>query len=721
MKNIFKIFKRDLRNIKKNRAALAIVIGLFFVPSLYAWVNIKACWDPYVNTYNLPVAVVNNDQGATLEGKNVNIGNEIVEELKDNKDIGWKFVSDWEGNYGLNEGNYYALIEIPSNFSSNLVTLASANPKKPEIIYKANQKANAIATKITDVAQTKFTEEVKTNFVKTVNEEAFKYLNQLGAKIESNKPKVLELKEAMNEASENMTKVQNQIEKSSKNSKEFSDYLKSVQNDLPTVTDGINSLQSILDSNKTLITNTRMTVNDMSSNMKNDLMQIQMISDKCNDEIRKLKEDLNNNITINGAEISKNIKSVISSLNNMNKVIDNNLKILNDLNSKYPNLGFGSGITALQSMKEGINREIDALNKLDSAVSGGDKNAITSALDNLSKINDELNTKISTGASTFYNVVLPGINNISSVLEHGNDSANTALDSLRIVVPQLNALTSFGISSGSVATTQIDRIGDKVSEFKEKLDKVQKETKDINNKTLDDLIDIMKKNPDTMASFMSSPINVKEEKIYNADVFGVALTPFYTVLGIWVGALLMTSMLSTEVKDFNDGKKEPSVTERHFGRLLLFICISFIQTFIATLGDIVVLGVKPESVGLMFGFAFLSSLTFMIMIYTLASLFGNVGKAIAVVIMVFQIAGSGGIYPIQTNPAIFGILQPLWPFTYAIDGFREAIAGPIWSTVYSDIKMLFMFIAIFLLLGFLKRLFHKGNEFMEHKFKEAQI
>ena len=109
------------------------------------------------------------------------------------------------------------------------------------------------------------------------------------------------------------------------------------------------------------------------------------------------------------------------------------------------------------------------------------------------------------------------------------------------------------------------------------------------------------------------------------------------------------------------------------------------------------------------------------MIFTLVSLFGNVGKAIAVVIMVFQIAGAGGIYPIQTNPKIFEVLQPLWPFTYAIDGFREGIAGPIWSDTISDIKMLCIFGIIFFVLGIFKKFIYKVTMFMEHKFKESGL
>ena len=209
----------------------------------------------------------------------------------------------------------------------------------------------------------------------------------------------------------------------------------------------------------------------------------------------------------------------------------------------------------------------------------------------------------------------------------------------------------------------------------------------------------MSKNPDVMASFMASPIDVKTVDVYDTGIFGVALTPFYTVLGIWVGSLLMLALLTTECEDFEDGE-EISVTQKHFGKLLLFLLISVIQTLIVLVGDILVLGVHPVNTALFMGMGLLSALVFTIMIFTLVSLFGNVGKAIAVVIMVFQIAGAGGIYPIQTNPKIFEVLQPLWPFTYAIDG---------------------IFGIIFLVLGIFKKFIYKVTMFMEHKFKESGL
>lgn len=180
MKNIFKIFFRDLKNISKNKAALIIIIGICVIPSLYAWINLKATWDPYSNTGNLPVAVVNEDKGAVVNGKEINIGDEIIDKLKDNKDIAWKFVTDEQGQEGVKTGEYYAMIEIPDNFSSLITNTQNIGAEKPDIIYLVNQKANAIATKITDVATTKLTEEIKSSMRSAVTDAAGSTLNEVG-------------------------------------------------------------------------------------------------------------------------------------------------------------------------------------------------------------------------------------------------------------------------------------------------------------------------------------------------------------------------------------------------------------------------------------------------------------------------------------------------------------------------------------------------------------
>ena len=168
---VFLVFHHDVKLVFKNISTIIIAAGLAFLPSLYAWINIYACWDPYANTGNLPVAIVSKDQGAVYNGKVMNAGDEILAELKKNKSIGWDFVDEWQANYGLNQGKYYAMIEVPDNFSARLLTLTSSTPQKPVITYRTNQKLNSIATKITDAAKTKLVENIKSNFVKTVTSE----------------------------------------------------------------------------------------------------------------------------------------------------------------------------------------------------------------------------------------------------------------------------------------------------------------------------------------------------------------------------------------------------------------------------------------------------------------------------------------------------------------------------------------------------------------------
>ena len=151
MKNAFRIFKNDIKNIFKNYAALIVVIALCILPSLYAWFNIKASWDPYAESgiSNIKIGVVNKDLGATLNNKEINLGDRVVKELKGNTQMGWQFVSEEESIKNVKEGKYYAMITIPENFSKSLTSVLTKDVQKGEIIYTVNEKINAIAPKIT--------------------------------------------------------------------------------------------------------------------------------------------------------------------------------------------------------------------------------------------------------------------------------------------------------------------------------------------------------------------------------------------------------------------------------------------------------------------------------------------------------------------------------------------------------------------------------------------
>lgn len=718
LKPVFQVFLKDVYTITHNTAALLIAIGLCILPSLYAWINIYACWDPYSNTGNLPVAIVNNDEGALLSGKMVNVGDSVIEELKKNKSIGWDFVDDWQGNYGLNEGKYYALIEIPRNFSSGLVSLTTTAPQKPAVTYRVNEKLNAIAAKITNVAKDKLVSNIESNFVKTVNDKAMEILKSNAQQAKFNKTQVSELQSTLTEANSNIVQLKAYLSKANTDSKSFQQYLSTTSAQLPKMTEQIDSLEKVTQAGKSLTLHTQQTVQAIASDLNGDMVQLQTLNSQNQSLISALKGINDNTVDTDVIGTAKQTVSICSSVDAMLRADMENIQTLN----KTYQL---SSLTFLYDSMRYLDRlvldEKNTLNKLIPLINAGSSKAeVTSALNDLSGISSEITTQVQTVSNSFYTKGSPLLNTMVSNLTTQMDDTNSILELTKTLLPQLNALATFGSASSELSVQQANKLIDLLTTLQTSLNQLTEKVSGLTGEDIDRLVDIVENHPTEVADFLSSPLDVKEVDMYEGGTFGVGLTPFYTVLAIWVGALLSCALLSVECEDVIGGVKL-KLRQKHFGKMQIFLLMSLIQSTIITLGDVAVLGVHPAKLGLMLGFSALCSLVFTIMIFTLVSIFGNVGKAIAVVIMVFQIAGAGGIYPIQTNPKIFGVLEPLWPFTYAINGFREAIAGPVWSSVYQDACPLLAFAGVFLLMAVLKKPFHRMNRALEHKFKEAEI
>lgn len=768
MKNIFKIFFRDLKNISRNKAALLIIIGICIIPSLYAWINLKATWDPYANTGNLPVAVVNEDNGAVVNGKEVNIGNQIIDELKENKDIDWKFVTEEQGKEGVKTGQYYAMIEIPDNFSSLITNIEHLGEEKPDIIYLVNEKANAIATKITNVAATKLTEEIKSNMISAVTDAAGDSLNGIGDKLKENKAQLIEFKYDMLNASKNIDDIQNYMKNVGTDAKGFSNYLGVVKNDTSSITSGLNSLQNVATSSTALISSTTSTLNSLENSVQNNISNIQNALSQTTSFINELKA-MDFNVEGNKSVAINLINNMTSSLNNANRYVSRAIKTLQTINKIVSSDKINAQISSLNKLQEQINSTISKLSALKdkinsipvtssegatnstvsdkitngedtlssttmpNSISGDQSNQTTgtiggvvdlsglnSALDNVSNTLNGASNTLGNISSNLSNNVLPSINSVSNDLNSKVNNASSLISDAQSIVPAINQISDSGIQiSGKVLDTA-NQVDNKLSGFSSSLNQLNDKLGILNNDSLDDAIDILQKNTGDISNFLSSPINVEKENVYSSSTFGEGLTPFYTVLAIWVGSLLLTSLLTVECEEELEGKKVRLI-EQHFGKMLLFIFLSLIQTIIVTLGDKFVLGIEPANMLVTLGFAILSSITFTVIIFTLVSLFGNIGKAMCVLIMVFQIAGSGGIYPIQTNPKIFQILQPIWPFTYSIEGFRQGIAGVVWNEVWNGALGLLCFLVIFIVLSLLKKPFHHITESMAKKFKESGL
>ncbi|MGL4760189.1 MAG: YhgE/Pip family protein [Sarcina sp.] len=719
MKKIFSIFYRDFKKIFTNKAAILVIVGICFIPSLYAWITLKANWNPYVNTGNVPIGVVNEDTGTIVNGKIMNVGDQVIGELKNNHDVGWKITTVEAGTGELKDGKYYALIVIPKNFSQDLATLTTANPVRPTITYTVNDKTNIIATKITEVANEQLTNQITDNFVKAVNQQAVTLANALGEKLRKSEPVLNQLKVVMDSADTKISEIKGNINNSSESATQLASYLDMMKNDLPQITGQINSLQSVVEASKSLISSTQNNVNSVASSISSNTPNITNVDNQLSALIGQLQA-LNDTAGDNTSQ-KKIIDNALALTTKFTGIIDENINLLQGINNVFNNPIITANIKQLNDVKGLIANEQTQLSAIKTLLDSGTAKAedINTKLTALKTASGNLVSSTNSLTSNIYSQVVPTVNTVSSNLTQGLNNANSLLESSKSIVPQLQSLANFGISTSDMTVSKANELKDKINGFKTTLDELQSKAGEVNDADLNKMIDMLSKNPEQISSFLSSPINVKQEEVYGNFAFGVGIMPFYTVLAIWVGALLLTSLFTVEAKNNEDQK--PNQLQVHFGKMLFFLVISFIQTTIVTLGDKFVLGFDPYNMWLMMGIAWLCSFTFTMIIYTLVSLFGSMGKALCVVIMVFQVAGSGAIYPIQTNPEIFRKLEFLWPFKYALDGFREAIAGPIWSYVQNDVIALLIFAGIFFLLGFLKPILHKQTHFMEKKFKESGL
>ncbi|MGL5068325.1 MAG: YhgE/Pip family protein [Sarcina sp.] len=839
MKKIFQIFRKDLKNIIKNPAAIGIIVGLCIIPSFYAWITLKANWNPYVDTGNVPVAVVNDDAGTIVNNKIVNFGDSTVKQLENNDTIKWTFVGQKVADQGLKDGSYYAVIEIPSDFSTDLESGITGNPIKPNLIYKVNEKTNAIATKITDLATGQLQQDIKQTFLYTVSNVTLKQANALGKKLNTNKPMILEIKNVISNTNDNIGNILKSINNSSINVSDLGNYIGTLKNDLPQITSQINNLEGIVSSSKYLIqatqsnmkniesslnnTNTSMStsnnalqnfVGDLKNNVSNQEQinqnainaansavnasnnTVVSSTDKATNVIAQNKDkivDANNKAnetakkvlgtakainTANGkvlnttkkadAQVSKDLdntkintkepvtstpekitskepvivvpkvpylskeqiakdketlNNAITANKNLSSLIDSASQLLNTLDKLNGNNLLTSIISDLNNLKSSVQKQSAQLNDLNGTLSNTNKvtaSMINSKLDNIAELSNEVNSLFGNFTKSYSSNVNGSLSTISDNLNNSLTNINSVLLASKQMVPQLDAIANMGITSSNLTVSKMEELKSKLDGLKTNLNTLENKTSSLTNTSVDNIVNLLSENPEQLAKLLASPVGVKVTELYGMSIFGIGLAPFYTVLAIWVGALLCTTIIGVNDKNEENGTKK-RIMEIHFGKMLLFIGINFIQATIVTLGDVFILGIHPANFWLLMGFAWFSGIVFTVIIFTLVSLNGNFGKAGALVIMVVQVAGSGAIYPIEVNPIFFQKVEFLWPFTYAIDAFRQAIGGPDWSQVRGDVIALIIFLVIFILLGFAKMFMSKQIDYIENSFKESQL
>ncbi|MFC9726667.1 YhgE/Pip family protein [Bacillus cereus] len=979
MKQIWRIYKTDLRNVAKHWAAIVIVLGLMILPSLYAWFNIKASWDPYGNTKEVPIAVSNQDAGSNLRGKDINIGKEIVDSLKKNKNLGWKFVDEKQAIYGVERGDYYASITIPKDFSEKIATVLDENPKKPELDYYVNEKVNAIAPKITAKGASGITEEISKNFVKTANGEIFKIFNDLGIDLETNLPSIEKVKDLVFKLEAQFPEMNTLMDKALDDATRAEDVVKVAQKELPVVESVMNDGQEALGNLDKFFARNDETLNRAPGTIKNNLTVMQQGLDaaaKITDYLKNPAFDFNltlpdpaklpvlPNITIpqipeipalpqvNGEgykNIAKNIdqtvntvfnstrvgtayvKSVMDGLQNKGvnpavaqKNVQDASKLLQeridsvsylidfftafkesastefgkqffgnrvesltvlknsmvDANNRVKHVGdlISSGQEVKQDVRDAVNQKLDAVNNLvnqaekdynatfvadfEKAVSTAEqlKSKAENAQENAQQLRGNLNQDINKANEILnngrekYDKAVNDYSRLKTELEKAREDLSNkgvnGLDSTKVALNDLNGqfkaswnlvndmipvlestnkvladvnsdknlngtisklnkakdglqkgmdLTDKGIdainkgqkpaadvieSINQVSKSVSGQIGDilakydseitpnfnaaiartkemskntsqilkeadkklpdvkklledsskglvdgkkKLADIKAEMPATEKKIKELADKIRDfeseedlkDIIRLLKNDVEKQSDYFANPVNLKENKLFAMPNYGSAMSPFYTVLALWVGALLMVSLLTVEVHEEGANYKSHEI---YFGRLLTFLTIGLSQAFIVSMGDIFLLGTYVVDKFWFVLFSLFIGGVFVCIVYSLVSIFGNVGKSMAIILLVLQVAGSGGTFPIQMTPAFFQAIYPFLPFTYAISAIRETVGGMLWDIVTRDLLVLSAFVVVMIVAALLlKTPINKSSEKFVENAKGSKI
>ena len=416
------------------------------------------------------------------------------------------------------------------------------------------------------------------------------------------------------------------------------------------------------------------------------------------------------------------------------------------------NAGFENSITSAKEMLS-LNQEIvDALKKLNEDHPSPELARLIQSLESEIESQQKILDRLNTGNDSVKNMITQASETRKSLNAIATDSGkalggvNTSFQ--QSLLPQVNqTLDSFAALSGKTAGILsgvppaagqlqgiLDDLGTALTEAENALDSTQGALVDLagqlsrvstdlnaikNSRLYQNFLSTTGIKPEQVAEFMESPVEVETEKIYPVANYGSALAPFYSNLAIWVGGIVLIAIFKLEV-DEDENIKNLTPTQAYFGRWLLYISVGLLQGFVVCLGDLLLMKIQCESPPAFIFAGLLASFVYVNLIYALSVTFKHIGKAICVILVILQIPGSAGTYPIEMTPGFFQAVHPLLPFTYGINAMREAVAGIYAAHYVSDLLHLLIFIPVGLVIGLgLRPLLLNLNHFFDRRLSET--
>ena len=681
MRNILGVFKYDIKTLSRHFFAMAVAVAICLLPSLYAWLNIYSNWDPYGNTGNVSIALASMDKGyVTEKGEVVNKGQEVLDDLRESTAINWVFLdSEEEAVNGVYSGKYYAAVVIDEDFSYNMFNMLTEWTGKPSITYYENAKKNAVATKITDTAAGNVKASINEAYLEVVISTVMESANRIADDITGDDP-AGSLRSILEQSIVTLNACNRMMDS-------FGAAVAGTnlpQVDTQRLDEIIMTINEKLPDGSTL----RQTVAEVS-------MKINENAEKVENALRVLE-----NATVDTSGVAAANQVIAGSAASYEEIA----KLLEEMAADAPTSDTRAYIESMASVARETSGWLYKLSETEIA-----DTAINGAVDSLKTL-VKLNQSF-----------IPCLDDISIQVESTFLSVADMLDDAKIMLNDVHQLKqaaanvkAAGADTLSILKPAGTRVASSLADALHKLETLNGED------YLKALLEILGGSPILYGEYFAQVVQTTVTPVYPIANYGSAMEPFYTVLSIWVGGVMLGAIFKAHAR--HDGLVDPKPHELYFGRYLLFFFLSQIQTAIIITGDLFLLKIQCLHPGLLYLCGAVTSFTFSLLIYSLAVSFGDVGKAIVVVVMVLQIAGSSGTFPIELLPEIFQKIYRFFPFPYAIDAMRECICGVYGSTYVVKLGQLLIFAVVALGIGlFARRPFIGVNEFMEERLEETEM
>ena len=707
MRNIWTLFCGDLKRLTSNVVTVIIVLGLVFLPSLFSWYNLIACWNVFDNTGNLKVAVANADEGysSDLMPIEVNIGEKVVSELRANDQLEWTFTNVDDAIDGAKSGRYYAAVVIPESFSRDMMTFFSDDVEHAEIIYYSNEKKNAIAPKLTDQGADKVSAEVNQVFAKTLSEAAlgissgvFEYADDA------------DLQGRLGDLSKHVASLGSQMAKASSLLTTYSSVLVSSQ---AIIEDSAKLIAQVKDASSDVVSSigdAKQAAGDIAGAMESSMTALSTALSQSSESYGAVGEAVDAAFASTDALSANAASQMRSQSDSIDRQIEGYRSLVASLEQVKPSLPaddqplIDTLITRLNASIELQEQLRDALRSGADGVEAGNADAQAKHAE-IKQLADQASQSLGDAKVEYDQNIKPSLDELASTVTDAGSSLSSTTALLTSVGGDLSGTANSMSSVLGNAKQKLDEASSELLQTSESLAQLsQRMNEALAAGDIDALREIIGSDPTALASALSAPVQLDRHAIYPVDDFGSAMSPLYTTLALWIGALLMMVTLrvvpGARTLEQLDNPTAPQLFLGRFGSVAL---LSLLQSTILALGNMLFLRVQVADPLLYLVCFWVAGLVFAFIIYTLVVSFANLGKALSVFLLIIQVSGGGGSYPLQLLPDFVQNLSPYPPITHAVNAMRAAMFGVYQGDFWIEIGVLLLFCIPFVLLGLVLR------------------